>query len=419
MTYTCLRCDWQGRTDGSACPECGARPLYVIGDSPAGPSGMRGSDQPDGGTRAGANTPNTPPSTARSPDPEPVPSSEAVEPSSGSARWVTAFVGLALVSTVALGTWLKAHEERPTPTGSTDASVIDTPEDAGSPTPAVGDIAVDTPAFRAFRRRTVIEATIPFSFKVPTMLGWERFSSRPTSRSPAGPISLNRSVTGPQGAEIMIYWTSFPDGDHTDPCGRLLDSPIGPTAADLAAAVSTAPGTDLVSGPSNVTLGGRPAKHLVLTVRAPVGCDPGFFFRWRGRNTGAFWDTTRVGAVIRVWIIDVHGTRLFIAAATTRAAAQDPHLEAEIQQIVGSIRFESPSVPEPSEARPRDRPSERRDDAVPRPSSDRSARPPAVNDRDRGTPPRPKGGGSPMSGPMTMGPTKSLSLGSTAPGSIR
>ena len=143
----------------------------------------------------------------------------------------------------------------------------------------------------------------------------------------------------------MIYWTSYPDGDHADPCGRVLDSPIGPTAADLAAAVSTAPGTELVSGPSDVTLGGRPAKHVVLTVLAHVGCDPGFFFRWRDRDGGALWTTTGVGATIRVWIVDVHGTRLFIAAASTRGTAGRSDVEEQIQKIVGSIRFERPSIP--------------------------------------------------------------------------
>ena len=97
---------------------------------------------------------------------------------------------------------------------------------------------------------------------------------------------------GPQGAEAIIYWTSFPDGDHADPCALELAPSVGPSAADLAAAVSTAPGTKLVKGPSNVTLGGHPAKHVVLTVREYVGCDPGFFYTWREVFGGAFWRTT-------------------------------------------------------------------------------------------------------------------------------
>ena len=99
-----------------------------------------------------------------------------------------------------------------------------------------------------------------------------------------------------------------------------------------------APGTKLVKGPSDVTLGGRPAKHVVLTVRKNVGCDPGFFYTWRTGSGGAFWRTTDVGDTIRVWIVAVDGKRLFIAAATK---GRPPELKKEIQQIVESIRFAS------------------------------------------------------------------------------
>ena len=109
------------------------------------------------------------------------------------------------------------------------------------------------------------------------------------------------------------------------------------SAADLAAAVATAPGTELVTGPSNVTLGGRPAKHVALTVRKNVGCDPGFFYSWRGAKVGASWQAPWDGDTIRVWIVDVDGTRLFIEAVTRQAAGGQKR---EAEQIVESIRFE-------------------------------------------------------------------------------
>jgi hypothetical protein len=184
-------------------------------------------------------------------------------------------------------------------------------------------------------RRHINTADGPtFSFSLPTY-GWEQFGS----------ISINKSETGPQGAEAIIYWSSFPDGNYADPyghyadpCAHLLRPPVGPSAADLAAAVSTAPGTELLTGPSHVTLGGYPARHVVLAVRNNVGCDPGFFFSWRDRRIGALWTTTGVGATIRVWIVDVDGTRLFIQAATTKQASSG--LVKEVQQIVKSIRFD-------------------------------------------------------------------------------
>jgi hypothetical protein len=172
----------------------------------------------------------------------------------------------------------------------------------------------------------------------PGWVGWERFGSISTRKSPGGPISLNKSIVGPQGAEAIIYWTSFPDGDYADPCAHLLRSPDGRSSAVLAAAVAGASGTQLLKVPSSVTLGGHPAKHVVLRVRRDVGCDPGFFYTWKDMDGGALWSTTGVGDTIRVWIVVVDRTRLFIQAATTVEA--NAKLRKEVKQIVESIRFE-------------------------------------------------------------------------------
>jgi hypothetical protein len=182
---------------------------------------------------------------------------------------------------------------------------------------------------------TFTEHGVRFSFRASTK-NWERFCSLTADKSPRGPISLNKSIKGPQDAEAIIYWTSFPNGDYADPCTRLLGRSVGSSAADLAAAVSTAPGTEIVEKPSSVTLGGRPAKHLLLTVRKSTGCNPGFFYSWKDVHGGALW-TTAVGDTIRVWIVDVGGTRLFIAAATSVQA--NARLKREVNQIVESIRF--------------------------------------------------------------------------------
>jgi hypothetical protein len=189
-------------------------------------------------------------------------------------------------------------------------------------------------------RRTLTERGVRFSFKVPTKAAgerswWERHFTDRTKTAARGPISLNKSIEGPQDAEAIIYWTSFPHGDYADPCDGLLDRSVGRSVGDLVAAVSTAPGTKLVKGLSDVTLGGHPAKYVVLTVRKNVGCDPGFFFTWRTGWGGAFWRTTDVGDTIRVWVVPIGGTRLVIAAETRGGAL----LEQEIQQIVESIRF--------------------------------------------------------------------------------
>jgi hypothetical protein len=184
-------------------------------------------------------------------------------------------------------------------------------------------------------------AGVEFSFRVPA----PDWTPGPINRDPdgmgfrTGSLYVSKSTVGPQGAEAVVFWTSLPTGDDADPCGHLRGLAVTPSAADLAAALAKAPGTELVTGPSNVTVGGRPAKLVVLTVRKDVGCDPGFFYTWHDDMLGPFWPGTSVGDTMRVWIVDVAGARLFIEAETTKWAG--PDLEREIQQIVESIRFDS------------------------------------------------------------------------------
>jgi hypothetical protein len=201
-----------------------------------------------------------------------------------------------------------------------------------SPTPAgvnrgLDDYTIDQPSLYV--------DGVPFSFRVPSA-GWEPFGS----------LLISKSVAGPQGAEAMVFWAGFPDGTYADPC---INAPIEQwTAEDVAAGVAAAPGTELVTGPEDVTVGGYPAKHVVVVVREDAGCDPGFFYNWKAQTGGAMWVTTELGDTIRVWVVDVHGTLIFVAGETHRdlrpgVAITDggrARLEQEIQQIVDSIQFE-------------------------------------------------------------------------------
>ena len=333
----CLRCDWQGETKEPGCPNCGERPLYVVGAFPSEGAVARVGGDPEERSREVPSTAGIAPSETESPQSNPSPSpADTVEPSSRPPRPAVAFVLAALVLTVILGTWLNGDQERSAPAASTDAAVVDTPSSETSPSPTPEGVrSFEAPPTR--RHEDIVNSVngVPFSFSVPT--SGERFGS----------ISTYKSETGSQGAEAIIYWSTFPDGDYVDPygndadpCTRLLSPPVGPSVADLAGAVPTAPGTELVTGPSNVTVGGYRAKQVVLVVRKNVGCDPGYFYAWHDVFGGALWTTTPVGATMTVWIVEVDGTRLFIQAATTQQATSN--LDQEIQQIVGSIRSTSP-----------------------------------------------------------------------------
>ncbi len=230
---------------------------------------------------------------------------------------------------VTLGSWLKAREERPAPAPPTGAAGVASASPVISPSPATGDVGLREGPLKKGRHALTADG-VQFSFRLPTT-GWENH----------GNIYISKSSAGARGAEGIIFWTSISDGAHAEPCGQWWGSPPGSTA-DYARHASKAHGTELMTGPSSVDLGGLVAQHVVFTVRKDAGCDPGFFYHWPKDRGGAFWTSTHAGDTIRVWIVDVEGTRLFIEGDThSRAGSQ---LEQEIQQIVGSIRFRGASI---------------------------------------------------------------------------
>lgn len=162
--------------------------------------------------------------------------------------------------------------------------------------------------------------------------GWEGFGGEYKNY-------ISKSVRGPQGAEAKIFWSRYPaSGAEAYACHYLRSRTVTASLTDLAAAVAAVPGTELVVGPSDMTVGGHPAKHVIFVVRDDVGCDPGFFFTYPNGWGGALWPETVPGDTIRVWIVDVGGALYFIEGATKQDAGAG--LEEEVEQIVESIVFE-------------------------------------------------------------------------------
>jgi hypothetical protein len=240
---------------------------------------------------------------------------------------------------------------------------IDTVRSSQPPSPAAtpAEAVYPPPGFDIppLDRQSMTVDGIPFSFSVPTE-GWspgiqlkESYGSF-KNRS----LYIAKNTAGGQRAEAVVFWTTWPGGTSTGPCHTLLSQPVGSSAADLANLMVTVAGIDVVSGPSEVTLGGLAAKHLVVTVRERLGCDPGYFFTWPDECWGSCWISTAVGDWIGVWIIAVDGKRVVIEAETTRQGVYvldqdgtrrfveetteytDEELRQEVQHIVESIRFE-------------------------------------------------------------------------------
>ncbi|HEU0236171.1 MAG TPA: hypothetical protein VFR14_06985 [Candidatus Limnocylindrales bacterium] len=169
-----------------------------------------------------------------------------------------------------------------------------------------------------------------------------RFSVSAAGWTSAG-TSLGMGEYGQPDYAGIDFWSSAPDNVYADPCAHTpLDPPPSQTAAGLAAAAAAVPGTELVSGPASTEVGGRPAQHIILTIREDLGCDPHEAYLWYDESTGGASGGWRwaegLGATYWVWIVDVDGTLVWINAYTFKGAG--PELAREIMQIVDSIEFE-------------------------------------------------------------------------------
>ena len=321
---TCLRCDWQGTTNESACPGCGVR-LYVLGIAQPTAAGPKARDDREKLVHE--------PWLGWQFDPPPTRRTEAS--SRRATRSAGAFVVAALVLIMAVDAWLTSDEGAPPTAQSPDTNLDDvfaapiSQLDLLAPPAGVGPV-VNLPGGTTCSPRCRYELTVgrvPFSIRVPAR-GWEAF----------GDISINKSIVGPQGAEAIIYWTTIP-GDYANPCVDVLGMPVPRTVGELAAEVAEAPGTEVLAGPWNVRVGGHSGKHVALIVREDLGCDPGYFFIWHDMEAGALWPATEVGHTISVWLIDVGKTPIFIAAVTSEQATEQLHQE--IGMIIRSIRFKA------------------------------------------------------------------------------
>jgi hypothetical protein len=169
------------------------------------------------------------------------------------------------------------------------------------------------------------------SFSLELAPGWGSFG-------PHHDNYITKDEIGGQGAEAVIYWTRYPFGELAEPCVYLRKRANARTPDELAAAVSSVPGTVLISGPTDTAVGGRPAKHVEFTVRDDVGCDPGFFFTYRDVYGGALWPETFPGDTVRVWIVDLKSRLFWIQGATHTEATEQ--LVREMEQTIDSFRFD-------------------------------------------------------------------------------
>lgn len=149
------------------------------------------------------------------------------------------------------------------------------------------------------------------------------------------------------GEASIFLWN--PDNVYADPCARTrMNPPVGRTAADFATAATKISGIRVVATPTDVTVGGRPGKLVVIGIPEKAACQagPSGFHLWYNQGSdddcpgdvecGRF--ATALGDTVRLWVVDVDADRVIFEAETPKGSS--PDLDAEIQQIVGSITFE-------------------------------------------------------------------------------
>jgi len=200
----------------------------------------------------------------------------------------------------------------PSPSASTPAS------SSGSPAPT-GAAVWGSYISKAGTYRAAMNGT-PMTFTLPSD-GW---------RNTAIPGAIERGSFNADNHAVMSF-IGGPAEVSTDPCAG-VSTPVPQTLAGAATAYTTIPGTH-ATGPTDVTVGGRPAKLVVLTIDPDIQCAPNQY--WLFGKYSMYPDTLE--SVIRTWIIDVDGQLYEI---DSNQATSTPSLDQEIQQIVDSITFE-------------------------------------------------------------------------------
>lgn len=137
-------------------------------------------------------------------------------------------------------------------------------------------------------------------------------------------------IKGPPTEQRWIAFFNPFDQVSTDPCTATAQT-VGPTIDDFANAMTSIPGTD-AEGPTDTTVGGLPAKLVVLTIHDDIDCSPQSFWLY-GENSAY---PNRLDSVMSAWIVEVNGTRYVFQS---HHADTDAGAEQEIHQIIDSLEF--------------------------------------------------------------------------------
>ena len=135
----------------------------------------------------------------------------------------------------------------------------------------------------------------------------------------------------------IAFFLSVIDDTFADPCAHQPRSPkIGSTVAARAAALTDIPGIS-ATAPVQTSIAGRGSTYVELTIPASLPCAFEQFYLWQDSPGGDWW-ALGPNEVWRVWILDVAGQAVTIAARSFPGTSDGS--KAELKRILDSMVFE-------------------------------------------------------------------------------
>ena len=195
-----------------------------------------------------------------------------------------------------------------------------------------------------------------FTIPIPTECGEDDPIGCPEGSDPPGPLDLEVTVPdgwqhwrefalltpdgddspteGPDGAALVMGWTTFHVGLSSNPClarnHQAPDVEVGPSVDDFVDAVQAQKALD-VTRPVDARVGGHRAQFFSLEAPADLsGCeewrpwDPGFY----AQGPDNIWD---------VWVVDVDGDRVLIVIEHFPGTSAETL--SQLGEMVESIEF--------------------------------------------------------------------------------
>lgn len=200
------------------------------------------------------------------------------------------------------------------------------PSAAVAPSPVASPSTTPIPSLQAVRM-TVAGSSLRFTAELPA--GWGSFD-----------YGANRGMLGSPTEAGIAFFASLVDNTFKDPCSHLQRTPkIGSTVEALATALGEIPGSTATE-PVQTTIAGHRATYVELGIPASLPCAPDKFILWQDSPNGDWW-VLGVNETIRVWILDLAGERVAIAARSWPGTSEGA--KAELQEVLESIVFEGAS----------------------------------------------------------------------------